>query len=102
MNVLARLRAALAAARAKRPDFTEEASEEVLLQILAALGGEQIIMPKTTQGRAGRPGVTADAQRAANEAMRGKDDLATIVKKTGLSRATLYRLMKRDLDGSEP
>ncbi len=95
MNVLARLRAALAAARVKRPELTEEASEEVLQQILASLGGEQVIMPKTTQGRAGRPGVPLDAQRAAYQAMLGTEQVSDIASRTGLSRATLYRLIKR-------
>jgi len=95
VNVLARLRAALAAARVKRPEITEEASEEVLQQILAALGGEQVIMPKTTQGRSGRPSLPISAQRSAFKAMLGPGQVTDIVKSTGVSRSTLYRLMKR-------
>jgi Mor transcription activator family len=95
MNVLNRLRAALAAARAVRPDLSEEASEEVLQQILAALGGEQVILPKTTQGRAGRPSIPREVQAAVYRDALGTDSNAAITRKHGISRATLYRLVKR-------
>lgn len=95
MSVLERIRQALATAREKRPGFTEEMSEEALLQILAALGGEQVILPKTTQGRRGRPATSADVQAAAyRDALGGEPDSA-ITSKHGISRATLYRLVKR-------
>lgn len=100
MNVLARLRSALAAARQKHPSLTEEASEEALQQILAALGGEQVIMPKTTQGRAGRPSIPHQVQEAAFKDVLGTDSTATITARHGISRATLYRLMKRGPGGA--
>lgn len=95
MSVLERLRAALAASRAKHPELSEEASEEVLLQILAALGGEQVVFPRTTQGRAGRPPIPRAVQTAAYEATLGADSNEAIIKRHGISRSTLYRLVKR-------
>jgi hypothetical protein len=95
MSVLDTLREAFSRAREKKPGFTEDMSEEALVQILAALGGEQVILPKTTQGRAGRPAVADDVQRAAYDAAMRNEPIERITSSTGISRASLYRLIKR-------
>lgn len=95
MSVLDTMRQAFARAREKVPGFTEQMSEEALQQILAALGGEQVVMPKTTRGRSGRPGIPAEVQQVAYRAALTAEPTASITSRTGISRATLYRLMKR-------
>lgn len=96
MNMISRLRAALAAVQLTHPDFTEAASEEVVLQMLVAFGGEQVIFPKTTQGRPGRPAVSPVLQEAARRMQVGPDELmAEAARKSGMSRATFFRLRKQ-------
>lgn len=85
----------MARAQQAKPGFTQDMADEALLQILAAFNGEQVVMPKTTQGRAGRPSIPHEVQHAAHrDALAGQPD-AVIIKKHGISRATLYRLVKR-------
>lgn len=99
MSVIERIREAFAKARARRPELTEELSEEALIEILAALNGERVVFPKTTQGRPGRPAVPPAVQQAAHrDALAGQPD-AAIIAKHGISRATLYRLVKRGPPG---
>lgn len=100
MSVLDTLREAFARARAVKPGFTEEMSEEALIQILAALGGEQVILPKTTQGRAGRPAIAPEVHAAVVRDALGNEPTDRITARHGISRSTLYRLMKRNT--SEP
>lgn len=95
MSVLDTLRQAFARAREAKPGFTEDMSEEALTQILALLGGEQVIIPKTTQGRRGRPSPPVHVQRAAYEDMLRNEPIERITSTHGISRTSLYRLIKR-------
>lgn len=97
MTVLETLRQAFARAREKQPGFTEDMSEDALQEILAALGGERVIIPKTTrgQGQNGRPAIPADVKEAAYRDALGSEPTETITSRHGISRASLYRLVKR-------
>lgn len=95
MSVLDTLRTCFARAREQHPGFTDSMSEAALQQILSALGGEQVIMPKTTQGRPGRPRIPREVRDAAYQAGLGTEPTTTITDRLGISRATMYRLMKQ-------
>jgi len=97
VTVLESLRHAFALAREKSPGFTEEMSEEALQQILALLGGEQVNIPKTTRGRAGRPStIPKHVEEAAyKDALCNTEPIDLIVSRHGISRRALYRLIKR-------
>lgn len=102
MNVLEALRDAFRRAREKQPGFTESMSEEALRQILATLGGEQVIIPKTTSGRPGRPGIPTEVQEQAYRDGLSAASTAEVTAKHGISRAALYRLMKRGPSSGRP
>lgn len=77
------------------PSFTREMASELEQQIRAEWGGEEIYVGKTTTGRRGRPSIPIAVQQKAY--IDGKTDVPTadLTRKHGISRSTLYRLMKR-------
>lgn len=99
MNVLESLRHAFRRAREAQPGFTESMEEEALLQILAALGGERVIIPKTAQGRRGKPGIPLEVQQRAYRDGLTAASAAEVTARHGISRAYLYRLMKKGPGG---
>jgi len=77
------------------PSITEELTLTVERETRAEWGGQEVRIWKTSTGRVGRPPRTPYDQAKAYADGVGTDTTTEILGKHGISRATLYRLVKR-------
>ena len=76
--------------------FTEDLALQLEVELLAALGGEHIHFPKTLERKVGRPPVISkETHRQAYQDALSDMPTSEITKRHGVSRATIYRLLKR-------
>ena len=90
--MLAEVLEAVAKALASEGTFTEQIAVQIEQQSRAKYGGEEVRVWKTTNGKAGRQRVGSPA--IFSDGL-GDQPTEVVTKKHGISRATLYRLMKR-------
>lgn len=78
------------------PRAALEAKADALMPGFRAMfGGDRYRMPKTAAGTAGRPAIAPEVARRAYEDGLTQTATADITREHGISRATLYRLMKK-------
>lgn len=95
-SFIKRLRAALlGGSTALKPAAQAAFVEEAIRQIIAELGGRRIHFPKTTQGRAGRPGIASEVRASVQTDHQAGVPNVAIQRRHGISRSTLYALIKR-------
>ena len=76
--------------------ITQELALTVEREARAEWGGQRIdYVPKECDRKAARKPLSPDAQRAVYAAGLGSEPTGRIVREHGISRSTLYRLMKR-------
>lgn len=95
MKVIDGLREAFRAVQFERPELTDDIVEAALMQIVFVLGGERVVIPKNIRSRR----LSAET-RAAAYADRYSGPRGEIAMRHGISRATLYRLMKKGTKGT--
>lgn len=89
----------LAMVRAEFPKATDKI-DRLDERIRAMWGGQRMRIPITKEGRPGRLAKPAEVlQRAYSDAL-GADSNEVITRRHGISRATLYRLMKKGPPGA--
>jgi transcriptional regulator of acetoin/glycerol metabolism len=73
-----------------------EAKADALMPAFRAMfGGEKYRMPKTEAGQPGRPSIAPEVARRAYQQGLSNTATADVTREHGISRATLYRLMKK-------
>jgi transcriptional regulator of acetoin/glycerol metabolism len=78
------------------PRATLEAKAAALMPGFRALfGGEKYRIAKTDSGNPGRPSIAPDVARRAYQDGLSNTTTADVTRQHGISRATLYRLMKK-------
>ncbi len=86
--------------RAEIPQATQEQVQSLVRRSCAQWGGERLHWPKDTSGKPGRPSKAPEVLRQAYADALGSEPTETITNRHGISRRTLYRLMKRGPPGS--
>lgn len=94
-DMLAEVLEAVAQALASEGTFTEQIAVQIEQQFRAKYGGERVGIWKTTTGQVGRPPRQPYDPAAAFADGASAAPTTVVTKKHGISRATLYRLMKR-------
>ena len=85
----------LAMVRAEFPQCTDSQAEHIDDRIRAAWGGQRVHIAKHRHRRAGNPAKPPELlQRAYTDAL-GNEPNEVITRRHGISRATLYRLVKK-------
>ena len=81
--------------------ITQELALTVERECRAEWGGQRIeYIAATVEGKAGRPAIDpAVQQRAYQDALSSADPLETVASRHGISRATLYRALKKGITG---
>lgn len=78
------------------PRATLEAKADALMPGFRAMfGGDKYRMAKTASATPGRPAISPDVARRAYQDGLTQTPTAEVVRRHGISRATLYRLMKK-------
>ncbi|MEO8153577.1 MAG: hypothetical protein ABI605_10945 [Rhizobacter sp.] len=75
--------------------FTEDTAMKLEIEILAALGGEHVHFPKTIERKVGRPPISREVHQRAYEDALTDMPTSEVQKRHNLSRASIYRLLKR-------
>lgn len=80
------------------PCITEEVALRVEREVRAHWGGEEVRIAKTVDRKVGRPSVSqAVASEIFKDWLIGNESTSEVTRKHRISRATLYRLMKKGL-----
>lgn len=98
-DIIAELLEAVAHALASEGTFTEQLAHQIEQQFRAKYGGEEMRIWKTSEGKVGRPARQPYDQAAAFADGASSEPTPKVTQKHGISRATLYRLMKRGPSG---
>jgi hypothetical protein len=78
------------------PSYPAELAHAVELQVRAEWGGRALgTVRKTVTGRPGRPPIDATVRQRAYAEILTAEPTEAILRRHGISRASLYRLMKR-------
>lgn len=75
--------------------FTEDLALRLEVEILAALGGEHVHFPKTLERKVGRPAISKEVHQQAYRDALTNMPMEELQRKHNVSRATIYRLLKR-------
>jgi len=89
----------MAMVRAEIPQATGEQVTSLVRRSCAEWGGERLHWPKDMSGKPGRPSKAPEVLRQAYADGLGAEPTAEITSRHGISRRTLYRLMKRGPPG---
>lgn len=85
----------LAMVRAEFPQCTDDQAAQLDARTRAVWGGQRVHIPKNSHRRAGNQAKPPETlQRAYTDAL-GAEPTEVITTRHGISRATLYRLMKK-------